>query len=296
MYGNTNREDFDCIEGYEDHSVDMLFFWDQEQKPTGIVINIACPSQVTEGESYLSADFWHEVRVELKKRYSDNLFILPQCSPAGDQSPHFLLNAKAEENMRKRKGVSERQEIAIKIADAVDYVFSSAKSDIRTSVPFKHIVQNINLPVRKVTEAELELAKSEYDRLMKKQPLDKGSGEFMVLQRSKKIIDKYEGQEKSPFYQMELHVIRLGDIAIATNPFEMYLDYGLRIEARSKALQTFNVQLACNWGGYLPTVKAVAGKGYSAEIADNNVGPEGGQELVNQTVKIINEMWGEEKK
>ena len=48
MYGSTNREDFECIEGYEDHGVDMLFFWDQQQKLTGIVINVACPSQVTE--------------------------------------------------------------------------------------------------------------------------------------------------------------------------------------------------------------------------------------------------------
>ena len=157
MYGNTNREDFDCMEGYEDHSVDMLFLWDQEQKPTGVVINLACPSQVTEGASHISADFWHEVRVELKKRYSNDLFILPQCSSAGDQSPHFLLYGQAEENMRKRKGVSEREEIAIRIANAVDYVLPYAKSDIKTDIPFKHITQEINLPIRQVTEKELEL-------------------------------------------------------------------------------------------------------------------------------------------
>lgn len=136
MYGSTNREDFDCIEGYEDHSLNMLFLWDNEQKPTGVVINIACPSQVTEGEYYVSADFWHEVRTELKKRYSSDLFILPQCSAAGDQSPHFLLYSQAEENMRRRKGISEREEIAIRIANAVDYVYPLAKNDIRTKVPF----------------------------------------------------------------------------------------------------------------------------------------------------------------
>jgi hypothetical protein len=294
MYGSTNREDFECIEGYEDHSLDMLFFWDQEQKPAGIVINIACPSQVTEGASYVSADFWHEVRVELRKRYSEDLFILPQCSAAGDQSPHFLLHSRAEESMRKRKGVSERQEIAIRIANAIDYVFPQAKSDIRTYLPFKHIVQDINLPVRRVTEKELEVAKQEYDKLSKRQPHDSGSSEYVMMQRSKGLIDRYEKQANKPFHQMELHVIRFGDIAIATNPFELFLDYGLRIKARSKALQTFVVQIACAYNGYLPTARALSGKGYGAEAASNRVGPEGGQELVNQTVRLINEMWNDE--
>ncbi|MBM3234871.1 hypothetical protein FJZ31_01100 [Candidatus Poribacteria bacterium] len=299
MYGSTNREDFDCIEGYEDHGVDMLFFWDPEQKPTGVVINLACPSQVTEGALYISADFWHEVRVELKKRYSNDLFILPQCGAAGDQSPHFLLHGRAEENMRKRKGVSEREEIALRIANAVDYVIPFAKSDIRTDVPFKHIVQEINLPVRKVTEKELERAKLEYERLMQKQPFDKNSGDFLVMRRAESIIDRYEftdarsglSERQETFRQIEFHVIRLGDIAIATNPFEMFLDFGLRIKARSKALQTFIVQLACTctWGEYLPTAKAVAGGGYGAEVVSNLVGPEGGQMLVEQTVKLINE-------
>jgi len=291
MYGSTNREDFDCIEGYEDHSINMLFSWDQEKNPTGIVINVACPSQVTEGEYYVSADFWYEVRTELKKRYSSDLFILPQCSAAGDQSPHFLLNSRAEENMRKIKGVSEREEIALRIADAVDYVFPLTKKDIRTSVPFKHVVQDVKLPVRKVTTQEFETAKLEYDRLMKKESLDENSGDYIVLGRNKSVMDRYKQEE--PFYRMELHVIRLGDIAIATNPFELFLDFGMRIKARSKALQAFLVQLACDCpgdfgAGYLPTAKAINGRGYGAEAASNFVGPEGGQVLVNKTIELIN--------
>ena len=104
------------------------------------------------------------------------------------------------------------------------------------------------------------------------------------------MIDRYEQQEGNPFYEIELHVIKLGDIAIATNPFELFLDYGMRIKARSKALQTFVVQLACSSGGYLPTTKAVKGGGYGAEAPSNRVGPEGGQVLVDRTVELINGM------
>jgi hypothetical protein len=43
---------------------------------------------------------------------------------------------------------------------------------------------------------------------------------------------------------VEVHVIRPGDMTIAANRFELYLDFDIRIKARSKAVQTFVVQLA----------------------------------------------------
>ena len=93
---------------------------------------------------------------------------------------------------------------------------------------------------------------------------------------------------------MELHVVRIGDVVFATNSFELFLDYGIRIKARSPAVQTFLVQLA-GGGTYLPTARAVAGKGYGGGVYDNLVGPEGGQSLVEETVKLINELWPEAK-
>lgn len=99
----------------------------------------------------------------------------------------------------------------------------------------------------------------------------------------------------TPFYTtdtidpMEFHVLRLGDIAIATNPFELYLDYGVRIKARSPAVLTLLVQLSCQHCGYLPTEKAIKGGGYSAD--KYVVGPKGGQALVDETVKHLTALW-----
>jgi hypothetical protein len=251
MYGNTNAENFSNIEGYEDHAVEMLFFWRPDEKLTGIVINIACTSQETENLSEISADFWHDVREEIRKRYSEDLFIFPQCAPAGDQSPHLLFRQKADEIMLKRRGISRRQEIARRIANSVDDVLPLAKTDIKWQLPFRHKVINLDLP-------ENEPA----------------------------VLPFYE---TDPIKPIEFHVIRLGDIAIATNPFELYIDYGIRMKARSKAVLTLLVQLSCQNNGYLPTERGVKGGGYSADKFV--VGPQGGQVLVNETVKTINELW-----
>ena len=89
----------------------------------------------------------------------------------------------------------------------------------------------------------------------------------------------------------EAHIIRLGSIAIATNPFELFLDYGNQIKARSLAEQTFLVQLACGHEGYLPTEKAEKGGHYSAFVASGSVGHVGGEQLVRQTLQEINRMF-----
>jgi len=80
-------------------------------------------------------------------------------------------------------------------------------------------------------------------------------------------------------------------MAIATNPFELYLDFGMQIKARSKAVQTFTVEL-CNGGyGYLPTARSVAGGAYGAIPESNEVGPEGGRELVQRTLEMLDSLW-----
>jgi hypothetical protein len=98
-----------------------------------------------------------------------------------------------------------------------------------------------------------------------------------------------------PFYETdsvhpaELHVLRLGDVAMATSPFELFHDYGVRIESRSVAPLTVLVQICSGQSGYLPTERAVQGGGYSADKFI--VGPAGGQVLVEATVKHINQLF-----
>ena len=46
MYGSTDTANFDYVEGPVDHVIELLYFWDQLEKLTGVAINVACPSQV----------------------------------------------------------------------------------------------------------------------------------------------------------------------------------------------------------------------------------------------------------
>lgn len=247
MYGDTKTPDFSNVEGSEDHAVSLVYLWGPQAKCTGIIINLACTAQETEQLYEISADFWHDVREELRLRRGSDLHVLAQCAPAGDLSPHLLYRQKAEQIMDQRRGLSRRKEIARRIANAVDESMPVAKANIQTQLLFRHSVASSNLP--------------------EQQP----------------AVEPF--YETDPVQPIEFHVLRLGEVAMATCPFELYLDYGVRIQARSPAVVTMLVQLASGNSGYLPTAKAVKGGGYSADKF--RVGPEGGQVLVNETLKQI---------
>jgi hypothetical protein len=86
-------------------------------------------------------------------------------------------------------------------------------------------------------------------------------------------------------------VARFDDMAIATNPFELFVDYGNQIRARSAAAQTFLIQLACDGGSYLPTERAERGGHYSAFVSSGVTGHVGDRLLVDKTVETIRRLW-----
>lgn len=292
MYGSNKTPDFLSVEGSEDTGIEMLFFWNTKKELTGCVLNVACPSQVRESACYLSSDYWGKVRIEMKKRHGANVFVLPWCGAAGDQSPHVQYRKVAESRMRKLRGdLAADEVIARRIVNAVDIALPAVKKDIRTEVPFGHHVETLKLPRRLVTRSEKEWAQAKVDSVLAKPADKRTSAEESHRRWNQHVLDRFNEQKTHPKFEMELHVLRLGDVAVATNPFELFLDFGMRMKTLCKAPQTFIVQLACSSGWYLPTLKAATGGGYSAIIQSNLVGPEGGGVLVNRTVELINAMW-----
>ena len=312
MYGKTDVPEFSHVEGYEDHGVDMLFTYTVDHKLTGMILNVPCPSQCSEVSWLISADYWHDTRQAIRAKHGEKLYILPQCSAAGDQAPRTMVNRKADARMLKLKGyktneklgidynTARRQDIADKITAAVDEVLPLVAKDIRDELEFCHAVINLNLKQRIASKEDLAIAREEVaswkaklDELKDADPASVDySRAFRRIGFNQKVIDLYKAQQHGEQlgFPVELHTIRLGDIAMSTNRFEYYLDFGLRIKARSKAIQTFIVQLAGN-GTYLPTERAMSGGSYGAYIASTPIGPEGGQEIVENQVETINKMF-----
>ncbi len=107
MYGDTSLPSFVRMEGPVDHTAELMYTWDEDGALTGILINLASPSQVLEHETYLSADYWGEVRKQMRESPAipDDAFVLPMCGAAGDQSPRDLQNPRlTKEDTHGHKG------------------------------------------------------------------------------------------------------------------------------------------------------------------------------------------------
>ena len=193
----------------------------------------------------------------------------------------------ADERMRKLRGLTRREEVARRIVAGWEDAYACARKDVRSDVVLQHCVKEIELPHRQVTESEVAEARKEAAKFAR-DPAQRWNYRW-----NQAVVERYEAQHAGTegTHNMELHVVRLGDVAIATNEFELFTDFGVQMKARSPAVQTFLIQLAAGSYGYLPTERAVRGGHYSAVIQSSRIGPDGGEVLVERTVEVMNELW-----
>jgi hypothetical protein len=295
MYGNTNRPDFVNLEGMDDDDVGSIFFYDWNDNLKAITVNVTCPSQVVESQSKINADYWLPVRDNLKARYGEGIVVLGWGGAAGEISPRPILHKAANARMRRLRGISEMQEVARRIDLSVSQTFDAVQKEKSADPVLKHVTVTLQLPLSEISEAQHQEALAAYNNVMaqvEKDPACASRVAFMARDWHHGVVKRYNQLQKDPdaTYPVEIHVVRLGDVVVCSNPFELFCEYGVRIKARSKATQTFILQMS-GFGSYLPTERAQAGGHYSAVPQSNIIGPEGGQMLVDKTVEIIDELW-----
>lgn len=308
MYGQENDPRMLHAEGHVDNSLNILATYTPCGKLTGMVINLACPSQVSEAWKVVSADYWNEVRESVAIRFGKNVHILPQCSPAGDLSPHKILNRRADERMMLLKqqqnkalpdwkwqtrvynhdyGMARRREIARRIMAGLEDVIPAIASTATGDLIFKHNFRILELPPRLITAEEAKKA-AEHAKFLEAHFKKEGTVYDGSLPGQLGVVNRFQNPPKN--FKMELHTIRLGDIVFATNPFELYLDYGDRIKGASNAVQTFLIQLACGTGGYLPSMRSGTA-GYGSWPSSVKVNFDGGNIVVRESIKDINALF-----
>ncbi|MBO5240907.1 MAG: hypothetical protein J6B56_05785 [Clostridia bacterium] len=306
MWGNTDTATFTALEGGNDSGIELMYVYNKDKKLTGIIANLACPAQCVQHRLFVSPDFWGEVKVLLRKEFGDDLFLLAQCSAAGDQCPVDLIrwvepespvndpNIEREDPLKRKADPSMfdlrgMKRVGKRIADEIKEVFYHyLDEDFCNDVEFVHETTVMKLPLRRVTMKEEAEAKKAIKEYLDAKIGDVDYNDAAKLQIHTGVLRRFKLQDIQNVLDTEVHVVKLGDIVFATNPFELFLDYGNQIKARSRAQQTFIVQLANGQEGYLPTEKAEKGGHYSAFVSSGQVGHEGREQLVRQTLEIIN--------
>ena len=336
MYGNTNDDMFASYEAGTDPFINLFYTFDKDEKLTGAVVNVPCPSQTGENAWVLHASFWHNVREKLAAKYGE-IGVVGQAAAAGDLSPRQLHYRAAElrryqlkypekiaeymanpmifpgcENLspEDKKRACENscieymraEDIANRIVSAFEEVLEWASQEKFSAPELKHEVRVVDLQRRMFPREMMEEEKKNHENFMNEEMMLEGDkweqlrhNSLLHSRRSRcgGVVNRYELQEEQPAIPSDIHVVKIGNIAFATNRFELYMDYMHRIQARSPFEQTFIVQLVTGpngCGSYLATVRGEENKGYSASPYCNQVSPQGGQQLVEETLKVLKEI------
>lgn len=313
MWGEANTAVFTELEGGNDSGVELLYCFGRDDSLKGIVVNLACPAQCVQHRLFISPDFWGEAKKLIRERFGEDIFVLPLCSAAGDQCPVDLVRwvnpetdvndpnlirnnppvRKADPSMFDLAGMKKAGK---RVANAVFDAWDDGIGEKQSEIKFEHLVHKIELPLRRATLTEYNEAVKSIRDYIRNKGTDIDYNDVANLQKYGGIIQRFHTQEKVDAIDLDIHIIRMGSIAFATNPFELFLDYGNQIKARAYCEQTFLVQLCCGTEGYLPTEKAEKHGHYSAFIGSGQVGHEGGDLLVRETLKQINRLFEDDYK
>ena len=318
VHGNSNDPMFSHMEAAPDPFVNFLFTYDMNDKLTGMIFNIAFPTQVSLPDKKLGSDCWSDIRRELKKEFGDGVYVLPQCAAAGDLTykiPYYYKATERKYRLRYGRkenfpGEFERKRCTEQMMAALHRTLPWASKALYDDLPLRHIKTTLHLPRFYASKEHIEEGKillAKLNEMEKNPPWDtsdpafvKKADDFMATARRRinNMLTLNEQIKKKPTWDMEFHVLRIGEVAFVSEHYELYTDYGQRIQARSPFAQTFTIQLSVGGFGYLPTARSLKNAGYQSHPINNynSPSPEGGQMMVDEAVRLLYELKKDDEK
>ena len=87
--------------------------------------------------------------------------------------------------------------------------------------------------------------------------------------------------------EISLQTLKIGETGIAAIPFETFAETGLEIKRESPFKNTFTIELATGWYGYLPTPRQHRLGGYETWLGTNWVEVEASDKITAQLLRMF---------
>jgi neutral ceramidase len=270
--------------GLVDPQVGVLVCEVLESGESFIVVNFTCHPVTVQVQPLVSADY-PGVATDLVERTVD-----------GCQNCLFLQGAAGNINpmLDDTRDFADVRRYGMILAGEVLKIIGSLRSPETPIIEPKLAARSeiLHLPVRDLPDPEP--VRAAYEQALKDAESAKTDEErFRALRtagQNRESLDLMEsGTDPVPG---EVQVMRIGDLAVASTPGEMFVQLGLEIKRRSAAPHTFVVELANGWVGYLLNPGGFAEGGYEASPGPwTKVSEDAGQMLVDKAVEIIEDLW-----
>ena len=261
----------------------LFLFTDLHKTVKAILVNYTSHPAVVCGEDWLyTRDYIHALTVELQKRYGKDVVVVYANGAQGNQvaaDPYKPFITGWEEADRVGRGLAEG---AKRIASRI-LMEKSLKKDVSISTAASQVV----LPIRKVTQADIDHAKALMNSLPDEVLLH-GLDPRVEADSILKMADYPLTEEAVP-----IQAVRIDDQIIVTFPGEVFLEYGNRVMDESD-LDVMIFGLANAAVGYIPTPEAFPQGGYETKTStgSSRFAPEAGELLADACCALVKKLGG----
>ena len=152
--------------------------------------------------------------------------------------------------------------------------------DYRDSVPLEIVQRELTLETRR-HEAEKLVAWAREVLSRPEGTTPRHPRERIYAERTLRM------SEMPPRLEVPLQAVRIGELAVVTIPFEVFVETGLELKAKSPFGETFTVSLANGAYGYLPTAEHHELGGYETWLGTNQVEVEASRKIVDTLLKML---------
>lgn len=278
MHWISRREDFTGLEGPDDPAHTVIAAVDSNDKIIAILQNNTTHPVCFYGADFFSADcpgasrgFLRNIFGQIPVLFFNGAFgdidINNQCAPTKD---------------------SDREQKMLRAAHLItgETLRLLHEMSFSANLKLKHKFEDMKIPVRLPDKEKLTWAKNIIKKIDAKEEVP--------------VVDQIMGWgtvyleknfKNNPHDTVPVHAIQIGELAIITQPCELFCRFGLDIKRRSPAVATTIFGIADGYCGYCPTVEAIMGGGYSGEpISWSRLSENAGYMIVDTASRMLREL------
>ena len=260
--------------GPVDDELSVLAFKTRDGKPLGVLANF---SMHYIGSPMVSSDYFGRFAEHLGKKIdggdgSSGCVVSMSQGTSGDLAS---MNYSAAQNSR------EYDSYASELAELAYGAWQKIKYDANVSLAMRESTLELG---RRVPSAErLEWAKMMAAKIGERRP--KGWPDVYALEQIMLAAE--------PRRELKLQAVRIGDVAIAAIPDEVFAITGLKLKLQSPLVNTFNMELANGAEGYIPPPEQHKLGGYTSWAARTaGLEEQAEPQIVEELVGLLEEVAG----
>ena len=273
------------LEGPQDQEFQTVWFEKPNGTPIGVMVNYSSHATLTFSLRKISSDFPGEIRRVIQGHLGDNVPVVYLQGACANTSPVNFFST--EEMLLREEMVAA---VGQKVGGNVIRAISQSRDCLLAEAALAQATAEIDAPARHTGAEDPSLEKArEYIAEHPLDAIDKTSEPDMIKHYFANCVAELEGAK--PFkstYPVELSVYRIGNIAIATNPAELFVEYQLEIKDTSPVTRTIVTELTNGYCGYVCTERALGAGSYEARLAfSSKLSAEAGKMIVEETLGLI---------